>query len=259
MENIYTRLKAYESYGVNGIIDLQLEKAKQEYHRLQIPAMRRSIAHCHPDKEHYEQRLQILGLQAELDELESVIPALQQLMQDIQDAEISNGSNGLYFKTLRVSILQLYMLCVQGKWDYTQKFEIHLQEIHRIQEDIDSNCALFDWEMWKDNVQHKLLRWHVRKYEQREAFPLNQEYRTIIQGTGNACEPAYHFYRLLDKLALPLKCGYVTLLGDLEQPWIEAVLEQMDYLGLFCCVVGATAERSKHWWIAHGCVHFHRM
>ena len=195
--------------------------------------MRRSIAHCHPDKEHYEQRLQILGLQAELDELESVIPALQQLMQDIQDAEISNGSNGLYFKTLRVSILQLYMLCVQGKWDYTQKFEIHLQEIHRIQEDIDSNCALFDWEMWKDNVQHKLLRWHVRKYEQREAFPLNQEYRTIIQGTGNACEPAYHFYRLLDKLALPLKCGYVTLLGDLEQPWIEAVLEQMDYLGLF--------------------------
>ena len=195
--------------------------------------MRRSIAHCHPDKEHYEQRLQILGLQAELDELESVIPALQQLMQDIQDAEISNGSNGLYFKTLRVSILQLYMLCVQGKWDYTQKFEIHLQEIHRIQEDIDSNCALFDWEMWKDNVQHKLFRWHVRKYEQREAFPLNQEYRTIIQGTGNACEPAYHFYRLLDKLALPLKCGYVTLLGDLEQPWIEAVLEQMDYLGLF--------------------------
>ena len=195
--------------------------------------MRRSIAHCHPNKEHYEQRLQILGLQAELDELESVIPALQQLMQDIQDAEISNGSNGLYFKTLRVSILQLYMLCVQGKWDYTQKFEIHLQEIHRIQEDIDSNCALFDWEMWKDNVQHKLLRWHVRKYEQREAFPLNQEYRTIIQGTGNACEPAYHFYRLLDKLALPLKCGYVTLLGDLEQPWIEAVLEQMDYLGLF--------------------------
>lgn len=232
-KNIYTRLKAYESYGVNGTIDLQLEKAKQEYHRLQIPAMRRSIAHCHPNKEHYEQRLQILGLQAELDELESVIPALQQLMQDIQDAEISNGSNGLYFKTLRVSILQLYMLCVQGKWDYTQKFEIHLQEIHRIQEDIDSNCALFDWEMWKDNVQHKLLRWHVRKYEQREAFPLNQEYRTIIQGTGNACEPAYHFYRLLDKLALPLKCGYVTLLGDLEQPWIEAVLEQMDYLGLF--------------------------
>lgn len=114
VENIYTRLKAYESYGVNGTIDLQLEKAKQEYHRLQIPAMRRSIAHCHPNKEHYEQRLQILGLQAELDELESVIPALQQLMQDIQDAEISNGSNGLYFKTLRVSILQLYMLCVQG-------------------------------------------------------------------------------------------------------------------------------------------------
>ena len=38
---------------------------------------------------------------------------------------------------------------------------------------------------------------------------------------------------MLDKLALPLKCGYVTLLGDLEQPWIEAVLEQMDYLGLF--------------------------
>ena len=82
-------------------------------------------------------------------------------------------------------------------------------------------------------MQHKLLRWHVRKHEQREAFPLNQEYRTIIQGTGNECEPAYHFYRLLDKLALPLKCGYVTLLGDLEQPWIEAVLEQMDYLGLF--------------------------
>ena len=231
-EATYAQLKVYKDYGVNGTIDLQLEKAKQQYHRLQIPAMRRAIGHCHPQKQHYEQRLQILGLRAELDELEEVIPALEQLMQDIQKDEEAGNENGLYLKTLHASILQLYMLCVQGKWDYTQEYELHLKEIHPIQDAIDHNRILFDWNAWKNKVEHELLRWHVHKYEQREAFPLNREYRAIIQESGYTCEAAYRFYRLLDKLALSLKCGYVTLLGDMEQPWIEAVLDQLDSLGV---------------------------
>ena len=44
---------------------------------------------------------------------------------------------------------------------------------------------------------------------------------------------AYRFYRLVDRLALPMKCQYVTLLGEWEHPWMEAVLEINNFLGVF--------------------------
>lgn len=90
---------------------------------------------------------------------------------------------------------------------------------------------MFDWYSWIGSVKNALLNWHVKKYEQKEAFELDREIYTLMSST-NECESAYWFYRMLEKLALPLQCGHVTLLGNMEQPWIEAIADQMEMLGL---------------------------
>ncbi len=231
-EIVYDQLKPYEEVGVNGKIDLQLEKLKYEYHRLNIPAMRIALAKCNPQKEHYEQRLQILGIRVELDETESVLADLEQLMEELQNVQADDEKNSLYYRSLEASVLQLYSLCTQGVWDDYGAYEQHLGDIAEIEEKIESKKELFDWDSWISSVKNALLNWHVKKYEQKEAFELDREIYTFMSSV-NECESAYWFYRMLEKLALPLQCGLVTLLGNMEQPWIEAIADQMGMLGLF--------------------------
>lgn len=231
-EIVYDQLKPYEKVGVNGKIDLQLEKLKYEYHRLNIPAMRIALAKCNPQKEHYEQRLQILGIRVELDEAVSVLADLERLMMELQNIPAEDEKSSLYYRSLEASALQLYSLCMQGVWDDYGEYEQHLGEIADIEEKIESKKELFDWDGWIGSVKNALLNWHVKKYEQKEAFELDREIYTLMSST-NECESAYWFYRMIEKLALPLQCGHVTLLGNMEQSWIEAIADQMEMLGLF--------------------------
>ena len=231
-ENVYEQLEPYEKVGVNGKIDLHLEKLKYEYHRLDVPAMRRALAKCHPQEKDYEQRLQILGIRVELDEAVSVLADLERLMMELQNIPTEDEKSSLYYRSLEASALQLYSLCMQGVWDDYGEYEQHMGEIADIEEKIESKKELFDWNSWIGSVQNALLNWHVKKYEQKEAFELDREIYTLMSST-NECESAYWFYRMLEKLALPLQCGHVTLLGNMEQPWIEAIADQMEMLGLF--------------------------
>ena len=231
-ENVYEQLKSYEEVGVNGKIDLQLEKLKYEYHRLDVPAMRRALAKCHPKEKDYEQRLQILGIRVELDEAVPVLADLEHLMMELQNIPTEDEKSSLYYRSLEASALQLYSLCMQGVWDDYGEYEQHLGEIADIGEKIESKKELFDWDGWIGSVKNALLNWHVKKYEQKEAFELDREIYTLMSST-NECESAYWFFRMLEKLALPLQCGHVTLLGNMEQPWIKAIADQMEMLGLF--------------------------
>lgn len=237
-KRVYDLLKSYEEYGTNGKVDLQLEKAKYEFYHLHIPALRREISKCRPQKEQYEQRLQLLGLRVECGEAEAVIPEIRQLMKDLEGELMETGKDSKYqvfCRTLKVCSLQLLSLCVQGVHDYEEKYEVHQEEINQILEEMEQQARLFDWNQWESGVEHALLKWHTKKYETSEAFDLNQEKITLFS-SGNCCEKAYRFYRVLESLALPLHCGYVNLLGEMEQPWIEALAEMNPMLGVFVLI-----------------------
>lgn len=231
-EEIYRGLKSYADHVENGLLTLRIEKLKLEYHHMNLPAMRRALGHCNPKKHDYEQRLQILGMRVELGEAEMVIDELKQLQEDIRQAGIEHPERYLYFSSLQACTLQLYSLCVQGVRDYAGEYEAHQEAINRIEDEIEENKELFDWTVWINQTKDDLLRWHVKCYEQKEPFELDRYFRTLFGGTSG-CTSAYRFFRLLDKLALPLRCGYVTVLGDWEHPWMEAVLELRDTLGVF--------------------------
>ena len=243
---VFNLLRTYEKYGINGKTDLQLERAKLEFHHMNLPGLRRELSRCQPKKEQYEQRLQILGLRIECGEVKVVIPELQLLIQEIKEAvsaaELENYKVSCL--TLQVCALQLLSLCVQGVHDFEEDYELHQGEINRLLDEIDMKKALFDWDEWKDNLERELLRWKVKKSDTKEAFELERETITLFGGE-NYCEEAYRFYRVLDRLALPLKCGYVTLLGNLEQPWMEAILELDSTLGLFLVVQSNRSDTLK--------------
>lgn len=229
---IYGQLKVYEKYGVNGNIDLQLEKIKHDFYHLDVAAMRRDISKCHLQETNYEQRLQILGMRAELNETETVVSELERLLNDLNKANMTKDQNRIYFLTLQACVLQLYSLCTQGMFDYYNQYESNLDKIQNIENWIEKKKALFDWTSWKKGVEDSLLRWHVKKYEKDDAFELMREKITIMS-SENECIPAFRFFRVLEKLALPYKSGHVTLLGKLELPWMEAIQEISDTLGLF--------------------------
>lgn len=243
---VFNQLRFYDEYGINGKMDLQLEKAKLAFHHLDLPALRRELSRCQPKKEQYEQRLQVLGLRVECGEVKSVIPELQQLIQDIKDSVSAAGAKDYRVNclTLQVCALQLLSFCVQGVHEYEGQYELHQGEINWLLDEIDKKKALFDWDTWQNDTECELLRWKVKKHEIKEPFELERETMTLFGGE-NYCEEAYSFYRLLDRLALPLQCGYVTLLGDMEQPWMEAILELDSTLGLFLVVRSNRSDTLK--------------
>lgn len=233
----YSLLKKYETYGINGEVELQLEKAKYELHHFRIPDLRRELNQCHPGKEQYEQRLQLLGLRIECDGANAFIPEIRRLIQDMQGrVEESNTEEfdeqyRVFCLTLKACILQLLSLCEQGTRDFEEQNEIYRNRLNQIFEKMERQKDLFNWEEWESRTERALLKWHTRKYEKSEAFELERETVTLLS-SENICEDAYRFYRVLEKLALPLHCGYVTLLGNMAQPWMQALLEINHMLGL---------------------------
>lgn len=229
---VYDLLKPYAQYRWHGTQILQVEKVKQALFYMDIPAMRRCLGHCKLDKTDYELRLQVLGIRVELDEAEAVLDELQRLIQEIRQAGVEQPENYLYYTSLQACALQLYALCAQGVWNHMGVYEAQQETINLIEDEIEHYKEVFDWSMWKNRTTDGLLRWHVDKYEEKEAFGLNCELHSLGFGT-NGCMSAYRFYRLVDRLALPMKCQYVTLLGEWEHPWMEAVLEINNFLGVF--------------------------
>lgn len=233
-KSVYRVLKEYEAYGTNGRVDLQLEKAKCAFFHLNIPALRREIARVNPGKTQYEQRLQLLGLRIECDDARAVLEDLRKLQADIEEAlagELADDYR-VFCGTLWACSLQLLSLCVQGISDYEETYEAHQEEINRILEASYECRMLFDWDDWSAQAQNSLLVWHTKKYSESEPFALNRETLTLF-ASGNYCETAYRFYRVIERLALPLRCGYVNLIGGIEQAWMEAVLDINFQLGVF--------------------------
>lgn len=222
---------------------LQIEKLKSEYSNLDLAAVRRTLSQCKTQTEDFEVRLQILRFRVELNDSEGVLEDLMYLMRDITSA-LGDDTENWYLLSLRACSLQLLSLCVQGVSDYQNEYESKLDKINEIDQKIEENRVLFDWQQWKNSLAEALLKWHVREYEEKEPFHLNRESRLLIGGEYG-CEAAYRFLRMLDLLALPLRCGYVTLLGDIEHPWMEAVLRLHSRMGvlLLCrCTKSAIIE-----------------
>lgn len=63
-----------------------------------------------------------------------------------------------------------------------------------------------------------------------------------IRQAGVEQPEKYLYYTSLQACALLLKCQYVTLIGEWEHPWMEAVLEINNFLGVFLL---SNASRKK--------------
>lgn len=244
-KKVHKQLRLKEEYGTNGCADLQLEKIKYEFHHLNISGMRREIGRVHLQKEQYEQRLQLLGLQVECGEVAAVIPKLKALIAELEAEKADDRFDKWQVsrKTLKACALQLLSLTIQS--DSIDESELHQGELNILLNQIDEQKSLFDCKEWESFTESALLKWQSKKYGENECYDLNRETRTIISGESR-CYEAYWFYRLMDRLALPVKCGYIKMLGSMEQPWINALQEFDVVLSNFMLIRSNHLDNIKH-------------
>lgn len=240
---IYRCLKAYETYGSD---ELCMEKMKYEFSNIHIGMVKRGIDRWSIPKERYELRLQVIGLMAECGETDEALQKLAGLKQDIvqKKQEELQEDYALFLESLRICMLQLESLLVQGCAFRDRQYEQRQEKINRIVEEIEAGKEYFDWQNVLYIVNRELLSWYAKKYEKKNPFELNRESVTIF-ASANYCEEGYYLYRIMDALAVPLESNHVTLISSLELPWICSLLQINFRLGLFMLLRGSKLENCE--------------
>lgn len=250
-QELYKELKPYGEYGLNGISELQMEKIKFHFMNFELRSVKKLLEKWDIPSEQYEIRLQAAGMWAELGDVETALQRLRELgecidqkLSEIEDEEI-NQKEILHLHSLKAGMLRVMSIVLQGYAVWTRKREEYQETINQVVEMIDKNREYFDWQMILEEIKTEMLMWHVRRNKQDEPFEINREYIIIIGG-GEICEDAYRLYRILDKLALPLQSNHVTLMSDIEFPWIETLKEIKCRLAINVMIRGANSKNVKN-------------
>lgn len=249
-QELYKELEPYREYGLNGISELQIEKIKFHFMNFEFRSVKRILDKWNIPSEQYEIRLQVAGIWAELGNVETALQRLRELgecidhkLSEIEDEEI-NQKERLHLHSLKAGMLRVISIVLQGYAVWKGEFEKYQETINQILEMIEKNREYFDWQMTLEEIKTEMLMWYVRRYKQGEPFEINRE-NIIIFGGGEICEDVYRLYRILDKLALPLQCNHVTLMNNIEFPWIEALMEIKYQLAVNVLIRGANSKNVK--------------
>lgn len=245
---VYRILDGYKEYGRNGTVELELEKIKFYFMRMELGKAKRLLEKQDVAKNQYEVRLQSAGMMAELGKIEESLTELKSLWQDISEELEEAGNDAkrkLWLESLRVCMLQLYSLALQGDSWRKRQYEGMQEDINRILEYIDNRREYFDWNDTLAEVKAELLKWHVKEYQQSEPFELNRE-SIFLTENRNTCDAAYLLYRILDRLALPLQINHVSLLGEMELVWLEALTQLNMHVATFVMIRGGSSSNIKN-------------
>ena len=225
---------------------LKMEAIKQAFALFDIPKALREIRQWNISKNQYALRLQCIGILAECGEVQEAMQRLESLKQDmdVRLQEEDSVQYCLFLKTMRVAMLQLESLMLQGYAHEEGEYEQQQEQINKIVEQIEAHKDLFDWQHIVNKVKSELLDSYVKKYEVEESFELNREITSLLGG-GRMEAGSYYLYRILDVLALPLEVNRVTLMSALELPWISALFGLNTHLALFMLVRGSKSANCK--------------
>lgn len=249
-QELYKVLEPYGEYGLNGISELQMEKLKFHFMNFELRNVKRILDKWDVPSEQYEIRLQVAGMWAELGDVETALKRLRELgecinckLLVIEDKE-RNQKERLHLCSLKAGVLRVISIVLQGYAVWKGEFEKYQESVNQILEMIDKNREYFDWKMTLEEIKADILMWYVRRYKQEEPFEINRE-NIIILGGGEICEGAYRLYRILDKLSMPLQSNHVTLMNNIEFPWIEALKEIKYQLAINMLIRGTNSKNVK--------------
>lgn len=212
----------------NGTDELLLEKVKMLFMQMKIAETKEVLVKFQCNKLEHGVRLQIAGLKAECGLLLDSRQDLYDLEKDLLFAIQSDSNKGNYVQYKSILSSVYYMLSFVSQ--ALEPFE-HGDELKEVWGKISRYSRYFDFDSEKQKFAKKLYR-SLKKEKKSENFEINIESKTIIF-TENRFSETYDFFRVLDRIAIPLHIGYTRLLDDDESDFMKELLENYQYIGWY--------------------------
>lgn len=230
----------------DGELLLRLDEIKYQMSFFNLNKVRRLLQRMEIPPEHFEIRLNCIGIEMECGNLEFAKKQLKELVSDIEKKLNKPGNKEVvYLNSLYVAALHLYSFVIQGIATKEHDYEYNQEEINKILDLIDKKKDYFDLNQIIDDVSKALLEWQVKRTEKRNTYELNRETVSIFGGR-TYCDEAYFLHRVLDRISLPLMCNHVNFFGQLEIPWCLALFEGWSFVALNRMVQGSKSEIGKY-------------
>lgn len=209
--------------------ELSIEFIKQLFYRMQISDVRDKIQQHKCSENRYAVRLQKCGIMAECGLLSEAHNALNSLIADLLKAisalSEENNRGKVYLGSILSCSQELMSFVIQAIYPFDKTDE--LKQIWRAKED---SVKFFNFEDEKHQWNNNLYKYYCKHKE--EAFELNRNVRTTIW-VNSGFKNIYGFYRVLDRMAMPLHLGMIRLLPYQEIEFIAALVYNVPYLGCF--------------------------
>lgn len=213
----------------HGEDELNLEFMKQLFFRMQITDVRDKVQQYVCPEKLYAIRLQKYGLMAECGLLQEAYQEIKQLVKDLKKIfsiiEEENKKEKVYIGSILACAYNLLSLVIQGLHPFKRPEE--LIELWNDQKEFDKFY----------NYEHETHQWNNNLYnyycKHREVpFELNRFIRTQCWGSDGS-DRVYSFYRVLDRMGIPLSVGMTRLLPHQEIEFIGVILKIAPYLGCY--------------------------
>lgn len=238
---LYSILVENSEFLDNGKDELTIEYIKQLFFKMQITDVRDKIQQFTCPKQQYAIRLQKYGLMAECGLSQGAYKETKQLIEDLMESfsqvDEDNTQNKVYFGSILSCAQDLMSLVMQG----VHPFDYH-EELKELWDNQEEFQKFYDFEREKYKWNNNLYNYYCKHYE--VAFELDRNIRTTHWGSDGA-EKVYCFYRVLDRMGIPLSVGMTKLLPDQEIEFIGVLLKSLPYLGSFMLLRTANSKAVK--------------
>ena len=211
-----------------GEAELSLERIKLLFMQMKIADTRDRLATFSCEESAVGVRLQIAGLKAECGLFAESLRDLQDLERDLLSniRTDSNRQNHVLYQSVLAAAYFLWSFVLQAQ----RPFDC-AKELKEIWGKSRQYQTYFDFERERRAFAGELGR-SLKKMGKEEPFAIDREKRIIIS-VGQEFSENYDFYRLLDRVSIPLHIGYTRLVDDDESDFVKILLERYRYIGWY--------------------------
>lgn len=239
--NVYNLLNQFHNVFEKGKIELFLEKLKMQFMQNKLSAVKECLYNYNFDND-FESYIQIASLKAEFGLCEDAYQDLCSL-EKILIINIDKELNKLNLVRLK-SILAVTYYLLFYIYKSLNPFINEDDTLDSLRKNMNQYSMYFDFD--NEKTKFKLAHYDLSKKKDKSTpFELNRETKVIFGSSYNVA-PSYDFYRLLDRISIPLNIGYIRLLDEYEPDFLLNLITCFNYIGWFTLLrIGSIKSNDK--------------
>ena len=238
---VYNQLWEKRDIIENGEEELMLKKIKLSFMQMKISETREQLITFKCNDKAIGVRLQIAGIKAECGSLEEAFQDLIHLEEYILTKLKTDSKyiSSVQYKSVLASVYFMQSFV----WQAIHPF-VRNEQLKSIRRKLECFDKYFDFDQERKGYIKKLYE-NLKRERKSVPFEIDRDSKIIIH-TFNKVSDVYDFYRVLDRMAIPLHIGWTRLLDDDESDFIKTLLKTYKYIGWFMLLrMGSTKTVEK--------------